>query len=179
MAQLARSKHLYAGALIHIALEVTSTIDAATKPAADNAAWLELGCVEELTHFPLKFVEEYSCPDAQIGWRDRKIEHNTGDRYEVMTRTITGLYERLSKALEGAIVEGTAQTPGVAGERMVRGWVKIQTRMSDGADNSVEDLWCEIRPLDPPAVAKGTQKPAFELWPLVSTLNAINYPAAS
>lgn len=179
MASLARSKRKYTGALVHIAIEVASTSDADTKPASDNAAWLQAGSVQSLAHFPLELVEEYSEPDAQLGWRDRKEDHNTGDRYEITLLETSDLFERLSKALESAIVEDTAQTPGVAGSRMLRAWVKIQCRKSDGTDDSVEDLWCEIRPMAPPAVTKGTQQIGFELWVLENSLNAIDYPAAS
>lgn len=172
MAKLARSSRRYRGALVHIALEDAATSDVSTKPAAENAAWLQAGSVQSLRHFPLRQDEEYSEPDAQLGWRDRKQSHNNGDRYEIDLMETPDLYERLIKGLESAIVEGTAQTPGVVGERMLRGWVKMQLRMSDGNDDTIEDYWCEIRPMDPPAIEKGTQMVTLELWVLNSSLNA-------
>lgn len=180
MAKLARSQALMTGAFIHIALEAGAASDVSTKPSAASGLWLEVGCVQSVRHFPLTFSEEFSCPDPQLGLRDRKETHNMGDRYEITFRETNDLVERLQNALDAAIVEDTAQTPGVASTRMLRGWVKIQMRKPGGEDNMIEDLWCEIRPLDPPeAGAKATQIQGLELWVLTSTLNAINFPAAA
>lgn len=171
MAKLARSSRRFRAPLVHIAIEATSTSEDDTKPASDNAAWLQLGSVQAVREFLLKHTEEWSEGEA-AGWRDRKKEHLTGRRFEIDAFETPDLFERLAKGLESAIVEGTAQTPDVVAERMLRGWLKIQARSQDGTDDTIEDYWCEIRVMDPPAMEKSTQMVTLEFWVLTSTLNA-------
>ncbi len=176
--ELDLSTTLFAGALVFIALENTGTSDAATKPAAENAAWKELCCVESWAHRQVNHEEERDCPDPDTGWRTGKEVYTLGDRFEVTTRRTTGLYQRLQYGVENALAAGVAQTPFVVADRMVRAWIKVQLRQHIGTDRFVLDCWCEVRVLgDPPAATKAVQKPNLEFYALKSTLNAFNIPA--
>jgi hypothetical protein len=58
MSKLAMSTRLFAGALVYFAEEVAATSDTVTKPAAENAAWKEVGAVQQLMHKPQNFEEK-------------------------------------------------------------------------------------------------------------------------
>jgi hypothetical protein len=175
MARLALSAKLFAGKIIYIAVEASGTSDIATRPASNSAAWLELAGVFEAVEKPQLVTEIYDeiGPD---GWETGKDEYTTAQVFEIATRYTTALYEQLRYGLAGAIVQGTAQTPYVNKNRVLSGWVNFQER-NGGQDRLVMSLWCEIRAMEPPASAKKTQEPKFELWVKRSTLNSINFPA--
>lgn len=178
MDPLPLSAELFAGALVHIALESSGVSDSETKPASDNSAWKELCCVESWAHRQVTVEEEVDCPDPDTGWRTGKRVYALGDRFEVVTRKTTGLYQQLQFGLENALAEGVAQTPFVKADRMVRGWVKVQLRQHIGTDRFVFDCWCEIRVLgDPPNAEKATQKPNLEFYALRSDLNSFVIPS--
>ena len=177
MANLARSQRLFAGALVHFAIEAASTSDSATKPAADNAAWLEIGSVASLQHLPLTHEEPYSEPDATRGWSDRKEVYHVGDVFDLVTQEVSALYHQLKTGLAAAIVAGTAQAPFSQSQRMKRGWIKIQQRQSIGTDRDRMDIWCEVRVKAVPAIEKKVQTPTLELFVLSSSLNSYVIPA--
>lgn len=177
MAELPISNELFAGALIFIAEYGAGTSDPATKPASGSALWLELAACESLKPKAVKVTEEATVPSA-TGWTQEKREYTLADLFEVTTRKTTSLYQRLQFGLAAAIVQGTAQTPFVAGDRKVSAWVKIQLRQHIGTDRYVLDFYADIRVLgDPPAAEKGTQKPNLEFYVRRdTTLNAFNIP---
>jgi hypothetical protein len=177
MAKLDLSQRLFAGALVHFALEASGTSDSATKPASDNAAWKQIGSVLSLTHMALTHEEPYSEPDATRGWVDRKEIYHTGDVYDLVTQEVSGLYHQLANGLNAAIVAGTAQAPFVKSERMVRGWIKVQQRQSAGTDRDRLDLWCEVRVKAVPPIEKKVQTPTLELFVLASSLNSYVLPS--
>lgn len=176
--ELDLSATLFAGALVFIALEEASVADKVTKPAAANAAWKELCCVERWAHKLVTHEEEKDCPDPDTGWRADKDVFTLGDRFEVVTRRTTGLFLRLEYGVANPLVAGVPQTQFVKADRRVRGWVKVQLRQHIGTDRFVIDTWCDIRVLgDPPEAVKGVQKPNLEFYALKSSLNAFNIPA--
>lgn len=172
MAKLNNSKRLFAGMLVFFAEEVAATSDLVTKPAADNAAWKEVGCVSVCKHVPKQFEQEYSCPDPARGWIDRKEVFTVADMFELTTEEVSELYHRLAMGVEAALVVNTPQTPFAQTERMVRGWVKFQKREHGGSDRDRNDLFCEIRLKEDPATEKKSQVPQLELFVLHSTLNS-------
>lgn len=176
MALLPLSAKLFAGKIIHIAIEETGVSDSVTKPVSGSAKWLELAGVNSAVEKPQRTTELYDevGPD---GWETGKDEYTTADVFELKTRYTTALYEQLRYGLAAAIVQGTPQTPYVKRNRMLRGWVNLQERMSDGQDRVIASLWCEIRAMEPPASEKKTQEPTFELWVKRNTLASINFPA--
>lgn len=177
MPKLALSTRLFSGALVHFAVESAGVSDEATKPAAENAAWLEIGHVEILKHNPKLHTDEFSKPDAVRGWIDGKDEFVTADIFDLTTKEVSALSHRLSMGTAATPVAGTAQTPFAASDRKVRGWIKIQSRMPTGADRRRIDIFCEIRLKEDPADEKAVQKPVLELWVLHSTLNSFVIPS--
>ena len=170
---------LFAGAIIHIALEAEGTSDLTTKPIAASALWKELVGCNSAVHKPVKVTELFDEVDPNTGWHEGKDEYTVADVFEVKTRYTTGLYEQLRYGLAGPIVPGTPQTPLIKGDRKARGWVNIQRRMHDGQDRNVAALFCEIRAMDPPPDEKKTQEPMLELRVIYSTLQTIDWPAAA
>lgn len=61
------------------------------------------------------------------------------------TRQMGELVERLRHGLSAQIATGTAQTPGLALDRKVEGWLRIQGRQLGGGDRFILDWWCEAR----------------------------------
>lgn len=179
MAKLALSSMLFTGALVYFAEEVASTSDLTTKPAADNAAWKEIGSVENLKHNPDNHEEPYSIPSASRGWMSGKQVFTLADLYDLTTRETSELVHRLAFGVAAPLVAGTAQTPHAEPERMVRGWIKIQHRQvgAPATDRARMDIFCEIRLKDEPAVEKKVQVPVLELFELDSTLNSVVIPA--
>lgn len=176
MALLPLSAKLFAGKIIHIALEASGTSDSVTKPISGSALWLELAGVNSAVEKKEKVTEPFDEITAD-GWRTGKDEYTTADMFELKTRYTTALYEQLRYGLAAAIVQGTPQTPFVKSDRKLLCWANMQERLANGQDRVVASLWCEIRAMDPPASEKKTQEPVFELWVLRSTLNSINFPA--
>ena len=176
MSRLPLSAKLFAGKIIHIAIEASGTSDESTKPISGSGLWLELAGVNSAVEKPQKTTELYDEIGAD-GWETGKDEYTTADVFELTTRYTTALYEQLRYGLAGAIVQGTPQTPYVEKDRKLRGWVNFQERMQDGQDRVVASLWCEIRAMDPPASEKKTQEPKFELWVKRNALASINWPA--
>lgn len=177
MAKLANSKRLFAGMLAYFAEESDGVSDLVTKPAAENAAWKEIGCVSVCKHNPVNFEQPYSCPDAARGWIDKKNVYTLADMFDLTTEEVSDLYHRLSMGVEAALVAGTAQTPFAESERVVRGWVKFQKRENIGSDRDRTDIYCEIRLKEDPATEKKVQVPVFELYVLHSSLNSYVIPA--
>lgn len=172
MAKLNNSKRLFAGMLVYFAEEVASSSDLVTKPAADNAAWKEVGCVSVCKHNPKVFEQEFSCPDPVRGWVDKKESHTLADMFDLTMEEVSELYHRLAMGVAAALVVGTAQTPFAKSNRMVRGWIKFQKREHGGSDRDRNDLFCEVRLKEDPATEKKSQVPVFELYVLHSTLNS-------
>ena len=177
MAKLTYSERLFAGALVFFAKEVAATSDLVTKPAADNAAWLEVGCVSVLKHNPQNFEQPYSCPDAARGWVERKNVFTVADVFELTTEEVSELYHRLAMGVAAELVQGTAQTPFAASERKATGWIKIQSRKHNGQDRAIMDIFCEVRLMEDPATEKKVQVPKFELFVLHSSLNSYVLPS--
>ncbi|WP_193214931.1 hypothetical protein [Luteolibacter marinus] len=177
MALLALSEKLFAGKIIYIALEASGTSDLATRPVSGSALWLELAGVNSAVHKPVKVREEFDEVDANLGWRQGVDEYTVADPFEIKTRYTTELFDRMRYGLAGAIVQDTPQTPFVKSDRKLRGWVNLQERKHDGEDRNTLAIFCEIRAMDPPPSEKKTQEPMFELWPIYSTLQTVNFPS--
>jgi hypothetical protein len=181
MAKLSFSEQLFAGAIIYFAEYASGTSDAATKPAAENAAWKQIGMVDILKHNPKNYTEEYSELDPNLGWIDRKFEATLADLYDLTSRETTELHHRLDFGVVNAMVQGTAQAMGAKPERMVRGWIKVQLRQTGAPakDRVIWDRFVEVRLKDSPAAEKKIQVPVLELWCLPSTLNSVVLPTAA
>jgi len=177
MPNLALSSELFAGALINLALYITGTSDETTKPISSSALWLELARCSSLKPKATKVSEDVDVVTA-TGWAVRKREYTVADMFEVVTEMTTGLYQQLQFGLAASITAGTAQTPFITADRMVKAWMKVQLRQHTGTDRYVLDCLTEIRVLgDPPAAEKKTQQPNLEFYVIPSTLNAFNLPA--
>lgn len=173
---LSMTLKLFAGAFVFFAEEDTGVSDDETKPISSSDAWKQIAIVEQFAHNPKVWEEEYDEADADNGWRTRVDRYTMADVYTARCRTVNELYERLRMGLESAITPGTAQSPNVVSNRMVRGWLKFQIRSQLGSDQCLADLWCEVRVIDPQPNAKGVMRVTFEFWKLASSLNSINYP---
>lgn len=175
MNPLALSAKLFAGAIIHIAVEEAGVSDLVTRPIAASAKWLELLGSNSATPKPTKVSEigDYVGPD---GWEEHKDEYTVADVFEVKGRYTTALHEQLFWGLAGPIVQGTPQTIFAVSDRKLRGWINIQQRMQNGQDRLVASIFCEIRAMDPPPWEKKTQEPTFEFRHIKSTLRSINFP---
>jgi hypothetical protein len=176
MPDLALAAKLFAGSIVHFALEASGTSDLATRPASNSALWLNIPGINSCTHKHKRVVEEYDEVDANRGWSEGKDEYTTADIFEIKTRYTAALFEQLRYGLAGAVVQGTAQTPFVKADRKVRGWLNVQQRMSNGQDRTVLSVFVELRAMDPPADEKKTQEPMFEAWVLFSSLNSFVLP---
>jgi hypothetical protein len=176
MAKLALSTRLFAGAIVYLAEEAVSTSDAATKPSAESAAWLEVGLVQTLKHAPDVLTEPYSEITAN-GWRNLKDEYTLADVFELTTREVSELFHRLQMGTNAALVAGTAQAPFTKSDRKIRGWIKLQHRQHSGTDRLRMDVFCEIRLKTPPDIEKKTVEPVFELYVLNSSLNSVIIPS--
>ena len=174
---LALSAKLFAGSIVHIALEAAGTSDLVTKPVSGSGLWLELLGCNSVVHKPVRVTEAFDEVDPNTGWREGKDEYTVADVFEAKTRYTTALFEQLRYGLAGAIVQGTPQTPFVKSDRKARAWLNFQRRMSDGQDRNIAALFCEIRAMDPPPDEKKTQEPMFEFRVIYSTLQSINWPA--
>ena len=178
MAQLAGSELLFAGAIVYLNPEVSSTSDAATKPAADAASWKELFAVQTFKHNPIKETSDDDIVDAN-GWGKELNEFTVGDEFEITAKRATDLFRQIQMGLSGAITHGTAQSPFVKTDRKLNAWLKIQERKHTGTDHSLMDAWVQIRVMEAPEVKKAVQE--FKLVCRVirplSTLNAYNLPA--
>lgn len=177
MAKLPNSQRLFAGQLVYFAEFDSGVSDIETKPAANNAAWLEVGCVSICKHNPVNFEQPYSCPDATRGWVDRKDVYTVADMFDLTTEEVSELYHRLAMGVAAALVADTAQTPFAKADRKVTGWIKFQKREHTGTDRDRTDIFCEIRLKEDPATEKKSQVPVFELFVLHSDLNSYVIPA--
>ncbi|MCU0751421.1 MAG: hypothetical protein MUF86_11375 [Akkermansiaceae bacterium] len=63
----------------------------------------------------------------------------------IQTREMSELVHRLQHGLSAAINEGTAQTPGLAKDRKIEGWLRLQGRALGGFDRFILDWWSECR----------------------------------
>jgi hypothetical protein len=63
----------------------------------------------------------------------------------LQTREMGELVHRLQHGLAAVIAEGTAQTPGLAKDRKIEGWLRLQGRNLTGFDRFVLDWWAECR----------------------------------
>jgi hypothetical protein len=176
MNPLALSAKMFAGAILHIAIEAAGTSDLVTKPIAASALWLEALGITSAVHKPTRVTELYDEVTAN-GWREGKDEYTVADVFEIKSRYLTAIFERLAYGLAADIVQGTPQTPFVVSDRKLRGWVNVQERMQNGQDRLVAAVFCEIRAMDPPPWEKKTQEPMFELRVIYSSLQTINFPA--
>jgi hypothetical protein len=177
MSKLSYSTRLFAGAIVYFAEESAGISDASTKPAYNHASWKEIGAVQSLKHTAETQEEKYSAPDADRGWINLKDVFTLADIFELKTREVSELVHRLGYGTSAALVQGTAQTPFIAADRKVCGWIKIQQRKAGGTDHARLDIWCEVRLKDDPATEKKTQEPTLELYVLSSTLNAVLLPS--
>lgn len=175
--KLLYSQRLLTGALVFFAEASTSPeISATSKPAADNVAWKEIGCVQNLVHQEQAHEEEYDCPHPVRGWRSKKDRWVFGDRYMLTTRETSELVHRLALGVASPLALDGAQEPNAVADRRVRGWIKIQKRMPGGKDRIIMDLWCDVRLAEEPGDAKAVQVPVLELEDLDSTLKSVVMP---
>ena len=178
MAQLAGSELLFAGAIVYLNPEVTSTSDSATKPAYNASSWKELFAVQSFKHKPIKETSDDDIVDAN-GWGKELNEFTVGDEFEITAKRATDLFRQIQMGLAGAITHGTAQSPFVNTDRKINAWLKMQERKHTGTDHSLMDVWVQIRVMESPDVKKAVQE--FKLVCRVirplSTLNAYNLPA--
>lgn len=176
MADLALAAKLFAGSIIHFALESSGNSDLVTRPVSGSGLWLKLPGVNSAVHKPKKVTEEFD-EVGPNGWQTLKDEFTVADVFELKTPWTTALFEQLRYGLAGAIVQGTAQTPFVKSDRKVRGWLNCQRRMQDGQDRNVLSIFVELRAMDPPADEKKTQETMYEAWVIYSTLQSVVWPS--
>jgi hypothetical protein len=69
----------------------------------------------------------------------------TQDFVTIKTREMSELVWRLQMGVAAVIDEGTAQTPGLAQDRKIEGWLRLQGRALGGFDRFIHDWWCEAR----------------------------------
>jgi hypothetical protein len=72
-------------------------------------------------------------------------EHTNQEFITIKTREMSEIVWRLQTGVNSAIVEGTAQTPGLRKDRKVEGWLRLQGRALSGFDRFIQDWWCEVR----------------------------------
>ena len=172
MAKLAQSTRLFAGHIVYFAEYASGTSDAATKPIAASALWLEIGAVQNCKHSAEHYEEKWTEVGAN-GFGTRKDVFTLSDTFELTTREVSELYHRLTLGVAAPLVANAAQTPFAVSNRVATGWVKFQERIHGvGTDRVRADFFVEIRVKTEPDVTKKTREPVFELFVLASTLNS-------
>lgn len=124
----------------------SQTVSSTVKPDTDPATnWTDstLGTILNFKLGTESIDASYLAPLASGGYGKINRKLVTQDFITLKTREMGELVHRLQMGLTAEIAKGTAQTPGLATERKVLGWLRIQGRQLDGTDRFIVDGWCE------------------------------------
>ena len=156
---------------------VSRTVKPDTDPAANWTAY-SIGDVLNFKFGEEKIDLSYSKPLASGGFGKVNKSMVVQDHVILKTRQMGELVHRLQMGLAAAIATGTAQTPGIAMDRKVEGWLRIQGRQLTGTDRFVMDWWCEVRLEESAEFADKVVEPVLRFTQERGVaLNSINFPA--
>jgi len=124
------------------------TVSALIKPDVDPIENWTAGALGSILDFKFGIVEEdssFSRPSPAGGREKVNRKFVVQDFVDIETREMAELVWRLQQGFTAKIVEGTAQTPGLAVDRKIDGWLRLQGRVLGGLDRFIQDWWCEVR----------------------------------
>jgi hypothetical protein len=124
------------------------TVAATVKPdTAPTANWTDgtLGTILDFKFGNEKIDSPFMRPLPSGGHEKVNRSFVTQDFVTIKTREMSELVWRLQMGLTGKINEATAQTPGLAKDRKIEGWLRLQGRNITGFDRFIMDWWCEVR----------------------------------
>lgn len=119
-------------------------------------------------------------PMASGGYAKINQTFVTQDFLTLKTRQMGELVERLNHGLTAAITTGTAQTPGLALDRKVEGWLRLQGRKLTGDDRFILDWWCEVRVEETGEFNEKVTEPVLRFTLIKGVAgNSVNFPTGS
>lgn len=157
------------------------TVSSTVKPDVDPATNWTNATLGDIVNF--RFGDEkvdlpYMKPLASGGYEKINRAHVVQDYVLLKTRQMGELVHRLQHGLAAAIATGTAQTPGLALDRKVLGWLRIQGRQLGGTDRFIMDWWCEARLEETAEFNNSVIEPVLRFTQIKGVaLNSINFPA--
>ncbi len=190
MSRIAMTKPLLAGCIAYFVesgtvlpdgggVGVPVTVSELAKPTVDPIDnWPQITCVQKMERG--KDRKDYgakTCYNPSTNsYMDEKREKTTR-RYITLTLEETNeLIERLSEGVENPIEPGTAQRPGMDSTERIYGWLKVQNRDIDLAqDHNVIDNWGYFELKEVPAVEGQYQTPQLEFTRLYADGNSVNW----
>ena len=122
--------------------------------------WDDLGCIPEMVHEVEADDNSIICPVPSGGYTKETEMNVISDSYLLTLSKTNPLVWELDQGFSAAIADGTAQTPFLAKDRFVQGWLKIQQRGKDGADRIIANVWGKMRLAEPMKTSKDPSRPS-------------------
>lgn len=162
----------------------SQTVSSTVVPdASPTSNWLSLGTVLPGAAFGVDEDDDsYLAPSAAGGFEKIDRMNVMQDFLTLQTREMSGIVDRLQMGLSAAITEGTAQSPHVAKDRKITGWLLLQGRQVGGNGSGTDDFrllwWCDVRLGEQPKYENKVLSPTMKVIKRANALNSINFPAA-
>jgi hypothetical protein len=141
-------QEIFVGGFAYFIESGVSSASATSKPSSSPLTpWTDgsLGTVLDFKYGNAKLDSPYLKPLPSGGRELVNRSFVTQDFVTLKTREMNELVWRLQMGVTAKIAEGTAQTPGLALDRKIEGWLRLQGRVLGGFDRFLHDWWCEIR----------------------------------
>lgn len=159
----------------------SQTVSSTVKPDTAPATNWTTNTLGDILNFKFGKEEEdasYLAPQASGGYAKINRKFVVQDYVTLKTRQMGEIVHRLSMGVTAEIALGTAQTPGLAQDRKIEGWLRLQGRQLGGTDLFILDWWAEARIEETGEFNNKVVEPVLRFTQIKGVAgNSLNFPA--